>query len=398
MKQIINSILDSDLYKFTMMNYVLELFPNEIVTYKFKNRGEQRFNQEFLSALRLQINSLADLRLTDEEYIYLKNTFLYLTPGYIEYLKNFRYDPSNVSINLTEDNNLELSIKGSWVDVILFEVSLMSIVSQLYFEIIDTKWTMKEQREKAYNKIKRLSESGCQFVEMGTRRRRSFNNQDIVMEAFTDYSKKNNSSFLGTSNIYFSKKYNLKCFGTMGHEVIMHSAIAEGLRNANYFTLMNWKRVFNGNLGIFLPDTYGVDAFLNNFTLEMAKLYDGVRWDSGDWKIFTAKIIAHYRKLGIDPQSKTIIYSDGLNDNLCLEINNYCKGKIKASFGIGTFFTNNSFKNSPALNMVIKLNSVFHNSFEVFTCKLSDSRGKEQGNEEAIRVAKFTFFNQSLDS
>lgn len=395
---IIKSILDTDLYKLSMMNYVLELFPNTKVTYKFKNRGSQRFNQDFLTELQKEINNLANLKLTNEEYFYLKEKFPYLTHGFLGYLKNFRYNPKNVVIRLTEDNNLELEIKGLWVETIKFEVVLMAIISELYFKIIDTDWNYKGQEEKALEKIKKLSENKCLFIDMGSRRRRSFKNQELVIETFTNYSRKNtNSSFLGTSNIYFSRKYGLKCFGTMGHEIIMHSAVAEGLRNANYFSLMNWKRIFVGNLGTFLPDTYGIDAFLNNFTLEMSKIYDGVRWDSGNWKEFTDKIINHYQKLNINPISKSIVYSNALDVDESIKINNYCKNKNKASFGIGTHFSNHGFKNSPALNIVIKLNSVFHNGFEVFTTKLSDDKGKEQGDKTALRVAKYTFFNQPLD-
>ena len=337
---IIKSILDTDLYKLSMMNYVLELFPETIVTYKFKNRGKQRFNQLFIIELQKQIDNLANLKLTDEEYVYLKKNFTYLTPGYLEYLRNFRYNPKNVSIGLTVDNNLELEIRGLWVDTILYEVILMAIISELYFEIIDRDWSIQGQYDKAYDKIKRMSESGCSFVEMGTRRRRSHDVQNTVMNAFVNYSKENdNSTFLGTSNVHFSKKYGVKCYGTMGHEVIMGMSVLEGLRNANYFTLMNWRRIFAGDLGIFLPDTYGVDAFLNNFTLELAKLYDGVRWDSGDWKVFTDKIIRHYQNMGIDPLSKAIVFSDGLNIEKAKLIKEYCQGKIRYSFGIGTYFT-----------------------------------------------------------
>ena len=145
MGNIINSILDTDLYKMTMMNYVLELFSQDISVYKFKNRGYQRFNQKFLVEFQKQINSLADIRLTDEEYIYLKENFSYLTTGFIEYLRNFRYNPANIFIKLTKDNNLSLEIKGTWLDKILLEVPLMAIISELYFTIIDTKWDYKGQ-------------------------------------------------------------------------------------------------------------------------------------------------------------------------------------------------------------------------------------------------------------
>ena len=188
---IIKSILDNDLYKFTMMNFALELFPEAIVTYKFKNRGTQRFNQEFIKELQKQINYLANLKLTDKEYLYLKENLTYLTPGYIEYLKNFRYNPSNISIKLTEDNNLELEIKGKWVETILFEVPLMAIISELYFKMIDIDCEYNESKikENALHKIKKLNENKCLFADFGTRRRRSFKVQDMVVEVFNEFNK-----------------------------------------------------------------------------------------------------------------------------------------------------------------------------------------------------------------
>ena len=181
---IINSMLDNDLYKISMMNYSLELFPEATSVYKFKNRGSQRFNQKLLIELKKQINNLADLKLTNEEYIYLKENFTYLTPGYLAYLKNFRYNPSKISTCLTEDNNLKLSITGTWMNRMLFEVPLMAIISELYFTIIDPDWDYDGHEERTHDKIKKLSEAGCLFVEMGTRRRRSFKAQDMAIKEF----------------------------------------------------------------------------------------------------------------------------------------------------------------------------------------------------------------------
>ena len=154
MNQIINSILNNDLYKISMMNYALELFPEATSVYKFKNRGSQRFNQEFMKELQKQINSLTDLKLTNEDYIYLKENFTYLTPGYLEYLKNFRYDTSKVSIGLTKDNDLSLEITGTWVEKVLFEVPLMSIISELYFSLIDINWNYDDKKKEHIIKLK----------------------------------------------------------------------------------------------------------------------------------------------------------------------------------------------------------------------------------------------------
>ena len=389
MEPIIKSILDNDQYKFTMMNFILELFPNTIVEYRFKNRGTHRFNKEFITELQKQINNLANLKLTEGEYIYLKENFTYLTPGYIEYLKNFRFNPSNIFIKLTKDNNLELKIKGKWVDTVLYEVPLMAIISQLFFNIIDTKWNYKEQEDKANEKIKKLSKAECSFADFGTRRRRSFETQDLVNKIFTNYGKENNSTFIGTSNIYFAKKYKIKGIGTYAHEIPQAMQALESISHSNYYTMQNWIKLFNTELGIALTDTITTDMFLNNFNKRFTILFSGVRHDSGCPFKFTDKIINHYKKFNIDPLSKFIIFSDGLNVDKAIEIKKYCKDKIKCSFGIGTFLSND-FTNSHPLNIVIKLWSV--NNFPIV--KLSDNKGKENGQEDAIKVVKWIVKNQ----
>jgi len=339
---IIKSILDNDLYKISMMNYALELFPEATVVYKFKNRGHQRFNQKFMVEFQKQINSLKDLKLINEEYIYLKENYTYLTHGYFEYLKNFRYDPTKVFICLTKDNDLELSITGTWVDRVLFEVPLMAIISELYFAIIDTNWNYEGQEEKAYEKIKKLSEAGCLFVEMGTRRRRSFKTQDMFIQECIKYSKENtNSTFLGTSNVYFAKKYGIKCYGSQAHEITQAAQALNSYNHCNYYAMENWIKVFsNLQIGTALTDTITVDMFLNDFNKKLSTLYKSVRHDSGDEFLFTDKMIKHYGKMLIEPMEKTIIFSNGLNTDKAILVKRYCEEKIKSAAGIGTHFTN----------------------------------------------------------
>lgn len=418
MDKIINSILDSDLYKFSMQCFALELFPDTVVTYKFKNRGEQRFNEEFATELQHQINSLAELKLTNDEYLYIKNTFPYLTPGYIEYLKNYQFDPSQVVIKLTEDKNLDLEIKGKWVETILFEVPLMAIISELYFKMIDTnwvdepstdgpgfpnekwglgQWNRKSQRENAFFKIRDMQIEGASFADFGTRRRRSYNNQKTIVKAFVDYQNNykqafdeaTNLPFVGTSNVYFAMKYGIKAIGTYAHEIPQAMQSLESLNHCNYYAMQNWIKLFKTSLGIALCDTITTEMFLNNFNIRFAKLFDGCRHDSGDPFDFAEKIVDYYKELGINPLHKTIIFSDGLNIDKAIRIKKYCEGKINCSFGIGTFLTND-FLDSPALNMVIKLYSV--NNFPVV--KLGDGKGKENGDPKAVEIMRWVVKNQ----
>ena len=393
MEPIIKSLLDNDLYKFTMQQGVLSLFPSAKVSYKFKNRGSQRFTSAFLSALEEQIHHMKSLKLSNDEYSWLNKEIPFFKPQYLEYLYNYTFNPEEIQVFLDKNSDLVLNIKGPWHSTILWEVPLMAIISELYFSIIDTDWdhnNMDLVRIKAHQKGMLLEAKNCVYADFGTRRRRSFEVHDSVVRVMKKF-----DTFVGTSNVYLAMKYGLKPIGTMAHEFFMGISVLEGLRNANYYALTNWKRIYTGSLGIALTDTYGTEAFFNNFTLELAKLYDGVRHDSGDPFLFADKVIAHYKKLGIDPMTKVIVFSDGLNTDLATDINKYCQGKIKCSFGIGTHFTND-FEGSKALNMVIKLWSVWHNDIEVNVVKLSDDKGKNMGETNALKVAKWTFFGEKI--
>lgn len=400
MGPIIKSMLDNDLYKFTMQQAVLKLFPKTHVSYRFKNRGDQKFNNDFLSALKEQIISMVNLKLTSNEYSWIILNIPSFKRNYLEYFKNYRYNPNEVKVSLDENNDLVISITGTWHSTILWEVPLMAIISELYFEIIDSSWKtdgwQKRQIKKAQMKAQWLNQNGCIYADFGTRRRKSFETQDLVVGRFKvcqDIQDGNN--FVGTSNVFLAMKHDLKPIGTMAHEWFMGISVLEGLRNANYYAITDWKRVYTGSLGIALTDTYGTDAFFNNFTLELSKLYDGVRHDSGDPFTFGEKVIAHYTKLGIDPKTKVIVFSDGLNVKQAIRIKKHFDGRIKVSFGIGTHFSND-FDGSYALNMVIKLWSVWHNGMEVPVVKLGDGTGKEMGEPDAVRVAKYTFRGGSL--
>ncbi|MDW7732754.1 MAG: nicotinate phosphoribosyltransferase [Methanolobus sp.] len=401
----IRSILDNDLYKFTMQMAVLELFPDVVAEYRFTNRGTQRFNEGFVRKLRRIIDEdMPALALTDDEYLWLKAACPYFKPMYVEYLRNYRFDPSEVTVGLTEDNDLDLRIRGPWHSSILWEIVLMAMISELYFDTVDPQWKDKHMNEavptgsslvEEYTSFMRdigreLESSDCVFSEFGTRRRRSFELHDAVIGTLSGL-----KSFSGTSNVFLAKKYDLRAIGTIGHEWIMGSSALIGLRNANLFALENWADIYKGDLGIALSDTFGSAAFFNNFNLRLSKLYDGVRHDSGDPFIFADKVIEHYRKAGIDPMKKLVVFSDSLHARDAIKIKDYCEGRINCSFGIGTSLTNNPdfFSENPPLNMVIKLHAVN----DIPVVKLSDDEGKETGDRDAIRVANYIFGRKGLD-
>ncbi|SFM28561.1 nicotinate phosphoribosyltransferase [Methanolobus profundi] len=398
------SILDNDLYKLTMQMAVLELFPQASAEYRFTNRGKQRFTQEFVDELRRIIDEdIPELSLSEDEYTWLRAECPFFKPSYVEYLRNYRFNPSEVTIELNDDSDLELIIKGPWHSSILWEIVLMATISELYFDMIETDWKDEthgdspgyENLLKEYEKLmvsiaRELEHNNCGFSEFGTRRRRSFEIQDITVGKLHKC-----KTFSGTSNIYLAKKYGVRPTGTIGHEWIMGNSALMGLRNANLFALESWASVYKGDLGIALSDTFGSEPFFRNFDLKLSKLYDGVRHDSGDPMKFADRVIRHYEDMGIDPLTKVIIFSDSLSAADAIEIKKGCEGRIKCIFGIGTSLTNNHefFRSSPPLNMVIKLHSVN----DIPVVKLSDDEGKENGDPDAIRVANYIFGRKGLD-
>lgn len=391
MKQIIRSILDTDLYKLTQMNFVIQHYPEAVTTYTFNNRSKHMvFNKKAVKEIRKQIKLMVDLKLTDKEYNFLRDKLPFLPVSYRQYLAAYRFNPNQVNIKLLSDGQLEISVNGKWRDTILWEVPLMAIISEVYFKIMDKDWTMDGQVEIAINKAKLMDEAGCKFTDFGTRRRRNFDTQEIVVSTM-----KNFEYFMGTSNPYLAMKHDVKALGTCAHESIGAVAALESLNHPNKIFMERWTQTYVGNLGTMLPDTYGVDSFLKDFSLEKAKLWDGVRHDSGSMYKFTDKIINHYKKLGIDPTTKTIIFSDGLNSEKAIAITNYCKDKIRCSTGIGTYLTSDfkkvSDKNtkSDPMNMVIKLTEIDG----VPVVKLSDSPGKAIGDPKMVEIMKYIHFN-----
>jgi nicotinate phosphoribosyltransferase len=399
----IKSLLDNDLYSLTMQNAILEHYPNTPVTYKFTNRNlNMKFNGASYNAIVDNIKALANLSLTDSEYLFLKE-YKFLGPTYLEYLRNYRFKPEQVTVKFL-DGDLDITVSGPWEETIFFEVPLLAIISEAYFEFVDFNWATRPYCTKGgcgrqwqemydsltFDKAQKLATMNDKFTDFGTRRRRSYDVQDLVVKTFKESGV---SNFFGTSNVHLAHKYGLRAVGTMAHQWFMGVSALESLRYANKFALHKWQETYKGSLGYALTDTFGTDAFFRDFDQSLARVYDGVRHDSGCPFTFADRIIDHYNKLGIDPTTKLIVFSDGLDVDKALAISKHCAGRVRCSFGIGTFFSND-VPNSKPLNMVIKLYDV--NGIPVV--KLSDSPGKATGDKDAIRVALWTFKNQSLDA
>ena len=391
---IINSILDTDMYKATMQKFVLQQYPEAIASYKFYDRNNNiKMDIKTFNMLEDELQSMKDLKLTDKEYDWIKNKIYFFDPMYRQYLSSFRYNPDLVKLSLDPNGKLDITVEGKWREAIMWEVPLMAIVSELYFREIDKDWEPDYYRQIdiAKRKAKILSDNGCKFADFGTRRRRNFKTQKLVVSEMRQY-----LNFIGSSNLQLAMEHDIGFVGTQGHEIIMAISELEGLKHANRFMMQKWENVYNASLGLALTDTFGLDAFLNDFSLRAAKTWDGVRHDSGDPFIFTDKIIDHYIKLKIDPTTKTIVFSDGLDVENAVQIKKYCDNRIRCSFGIGTFFSNDFLKKdgtkSKPLNIVIKLDKI--DGLPVV--KLSDTPTKAVGNKDALKVAMWTFFGKEL--
>jgi nicotinate phosphoribosyltransferase len=369
----IDSLLDTDFYKFSMQMAVLHQFPNVHVEYAFKCRNKDIvWTEKMVRRIQSEINYLCSLRFKRGVLDYL-SSIRFLKPDYVDFLRLMQLNPDHVSVNLI-DGKLDIRIKGSWLLTILFEVPVLAIVNEIYNEETHGLGTDGGE-ERLIEKIK-LIPLDLKFSDFGTRRRFSASWHRHVVETLAKSAPK--GTLLGTSNVQFAREFGLKPIGTMAHEFIQcGQAIGVRLIDSQKRMLQSWVDEYRGDLGYALTDTLGIDAFLRDFDLYFAKLYDGLRQDSGDPIEWGNKVLAHYEKLGIDPKTKYLVFSDSLDIPKAIEINNEFKSKTRVSFGIGTNLTNDIPGVTP-LNVVIKV--VKCNGSPV--AKLSDSPGKIMCEDE----------------
>lgn len=382
---IIRSILDNDVYKISMMWAVMNKFPDAEVEYDFINRGNTIFPENFDRELRKEIQKMEKLKLSRNEQKFLEEKCKFLPQMFIDFLTGYRFDSKEITIVQT-DGDLSVKGRGYWYRTILWEVPIMATISELYFKMTGQKPTVsnEENVEIMQSKLLQMHSSNALFADFGTRRRYSFANQETLVKSMTG--NMFDKSFIGTSNMYLAMKYNLTPIGTHAHEWFMYHAARYGYKMANKMALENWVDVYKGDLGIALTDTYTTNQFLKIFDTKFAKLFDGVRQDSGDPFEIGEKVVAHYEKLGIDPTTKTIIFSDSLDIDLAIKLHKAFSDRIRVRFGIGTFLTNDV--GVKALNMVIKIVNVKIDGCWIPTVKISDSQGKETGPWSEIRKAK----------
>lgn len=386
---IIKSILDTDLYKLTMQQAVLfgklagVAYEGVDVEYDFINRGGTKFPEDFGIRLFTQVAHMGDLRLTTEERIFLERKCRFLKRSYLDFLSGYRFNPDEVQISQS-GGDLSVKIRGPWYRTVLWEVPLMALICEMYAP--QFRGSLDIARNQGIKKGTKLREAGCLFADFGTRRRFSQPVQQQTVAGLIESANPTAAGKLtGTSNVDLARQFDITPIGTHAHEWFMAHAALFGYRLANRYALEAWVNEYDGDLGIALTDTFTTKTFFSQFSMKLAKLFDGVRHDSADPIEFAKMTIAHYEQLRIDPMTKTIVFSDGLTTDKAIEIHNWCKGKIRTAFGIGTHFTNDvGFK---PLNIVIKLTKC--NTIPVV--KLSDEPGKNTGDPRAIEFCKYTF-------
>ena len=377
----IQSILDNDLYKFSMQQAVHMLYPRAEVEYEFINRDLTPFPDGFAKKIQHEVERMADFKLSSNQKSFLEKTCYFLTPVYLDFLESYRYDPREVVIRQDKDV-LILKIKGAWYRTILWEVPLMAIISETFFFMAQKDTAQRHERQSAnLQKIKKLGANDVKFADFGTRRRFSAGNHEQMIRDFLSY---DHHTMIGTCNVHFAHKFNITPIGTLAHEWFMFHAVLHGYQMANSSAQDAWVRVFHGDLGIALTDTYTTDVFLSTFDTLYAKLFDGVRQDSGDPFLFADNIIQHYKKHHIDPSSKTVVFSDSLNVEKAVKIHQYCDGRIRDAYGIGTSLTNDV--GVKPLNIVIKMKKCRISSGTPWrdTVKLSDDKGKHTGDSKEL--------------
>lgn len=379
---IINSLLDTDFYKLTMAQAVLHQYPAVIVRYKFKCRNKTKMVD--IDELNKQLDHLCSLQFSDAEIKFL-STFPFFKADFLDYLRLFKLNRPYINAYLDDSKQLQIDIEGPWISTIFFEVPVLAIISEIWSgkvkntpDGLHSKEKVNEiGTEKLARKIKYLTDlmktgqlPEFKFAEFGTRRRYSYEWQSKVIETLR--SKFRPHVFVGTTNVHFAMKYKLKPIGTMSHEWVMaHQQLGVRFADSQTAALDDWAREYRGDMGIAISDTVGFKAFLRDFDLYFGKLFDGCRHDSGDAVSWCVKLIEHYDKLGIDPLSKTAVFTDELDFEKAVELHQTFQEMIKLSFGIGTNLTHDvGF--SP-LQIVIKM--IECNGQPV--AKICDSDGKE---------------------
>lgn len=380
LNQIINSLLETDMYKISMGQAIYHQFSDYKTTWSFKCRNQDvNFTKEMVEEIREQIQAYCRLRFTEEELDYL-NKIKWIKGSYIDFLRLWQPRFEDFEITPDAECGLTIETKGTWLNTSMYEIPTLAIVNEVYFRMAyDYDVLFASFQKRLTEKVNALKDDGANgkydigtFSEFGLRRRLSAEAQELAVKMLNENPYRD-SKFVGTSNVYLAKKYGLTPVGTMAHEWIMCVGQGNHKHNpaySNWYALDAWIKEYGVLNGIALTDAITTDCFLRDFQLTYATLFSGVRHDSGDPFAWGDKMIRHYEQLGIDPADKTLLFSDSLDFKRASELYAYFKGRAKVAFGIGTYIANDT--EVPALNIVMKTTAC--NGMDV--AKISDVAGK----------------------
>ena len=377
---IITSLLDTDLYKFTMMQAVLHQFPGAQVEYRFKCRNPGIELASMVSEIRQEIRSLCSLRFQDAELAWLRE-MRFIKSDFVDFLGLFKLNEKYIDIQPRLDGEIDITIQGPWLHTILFEIPVLAIINEVYFRNTQPVPDTPEGRQRLELKLAQLLTedlAALKIADYGTRRRFSKAwHEEILRVLSVKLGTEPVGQLAGTSNALFAMKLNLRPLGTMAHEYLQAcQALGPRLRDSQVFGFETWAREYRGDLGIALSDVYGIEPFLRDFDMYFCKLFDGARHDSGDPFTWGERMIDHYRQNRVDPKTKTLIFSDGLTVERIIALYEQFRGRCQLAFGIGTNLTNDL--GYEPLQIVIKM--VECNGQPV--AKLSDTPSKNMCEDE----------------
>ena len=383
------SILDTDLYKFSTSNAYFQLYPLAEGTFKFNDRAKEVFDDAFLSKLKEEFLNLEKLVLQDDEFTYVTSKVRYISHNYWEWLRGFHFEADKIKASLDADGHLQIEVTDFLYKVTLYEVPILAIVAELRNKVRGNKVDTAKALSILDAKLEIANEHQLLFSEFGTRRRFSSELHDAIV---AELKKKCPKYCAGTSNVYFAMKYDMTPIGTFPHEWVMFHSGVFGYKRANYLSLEDWIKVYDGALGTALIDTFTTSSFLRTLTMKQAKLLDGFRQDSGDEKVVGDAIIARLKEFGIDPSSKVIVFSNALNFPKYKEVADYFRGKVKVSAGIGTNITcDPGIPGYKAANIVMKLSRCRMSAKDPWekVIKISDDLGKHMGDDREFEIASY---------
>lgn len=390
MKQIINHFTDNDLYTFSCQYYIMQQYPRAEVEYTFIDRNNTVYPEGFDKLLQQQVDYMRNVIITDEEIEFMTTRCVWLPVWYFIFLRGYRFNPGEVEISQDEEGHLSIRIVGKWFSTIMWEMPLLSCISEIIHILNgdDEKYDIETERQKVVEKSEKIFSNGLVLGDMGTRRRFSYEHQKMVLETMAEVyrSKRWEGIFTGTSNVYLAMLLDLKPLGTLSHQIISFEENVSGVFECNYSVMKKFSDVYDGNNGIYLYDCFGDELFFKNLSKRMAMMYSGLRVDSGVEEEQTEKIIEKYISLGIDPTTKQVVYSNGLDIDRCIEIHRYCNGRVQDSYGVGTNLMCDINDVRPS-NIVIKLTKCrITEAREWHNCiKLSCDKGKMLGNPKKCR-------------